>query len=121
MEIFREISSSSQSVVVLPSAIFPQRGVMPAVKSNDDTSCVLPVPPWPTMPTFRMSLVRQLFIKTSIGEDRPAGFRSNPEPGKLKLREENVAAAPGTPWGGAEGPSINPRCGLLTKPSQRQE
>src|SRR5215472_4245661 len=45
MEIFRAISSSSQSVVAVPSATFPQRGVMPAVKSNDDTSCVLPVPP----------------------------------------------------------------------------
>jgi len=31
---------SSQSVGVVPSATFPQRGVMPAVKSNDDTSCV---------------------------------------------------------------------------------
>src|SRR5258708_5226232 len=66
MEIFRATSSSSQSVVVLPSAIFPQRGVMPAVKSNDDTSCVLPVPPWPTIPTFRMSLVRYVFMQTSI-------------------------------------------------------
>src|SRR6266403_6256808 len=65
IEIFRVISSSSQSVVVLPSAIFPQRGVMPAVKSNDDTSWVLPVPPWPTMPTFLMSLVRYVFIQTS--------------------------------------------------------
>ena len=66
MEILRAISSSSQSVAVLPSATFPQRAVMPAVKSNDDTSCVLPVPPWPTMPTFRMSLVWYVFIQTSL-------------------------------------------------------
>src|SRR5882762_1542796 len=65
MEIFLAISSSSQSVAVLPSATFPQRGVIPAVKSNDDTSCVFPVPPWPSMPTFRMSLVRYVFIQTS--------------------------------------------------------
>jgi len=26
-----------------------------------------------------------------------------PAPGKLELREENVAAAPGSPWGGGEG------------------
>src|SRR5260370_28520022 len=65
MEIFLAISSSSQSVEVLPSATFPQRGVIPAVKSNDDTSCVFPVPPWPTMPTLRMSLVRYAFIQTS--------------------------------------------------------
>src|SRR6266446_3976691 len=43
------------------------------------------------------------FHKTSRGEGRPEGFRRRPEPGKLKLREENVAAAPGSPWGGAEG------------------
>src|SRR6267154_2936358 len=65
VEILRAISSSSKSVVVVPSATFPQRGVIPAVKSNDDTSCVFPVPPWPTMPTLRMSLVRYVFIQTS--------------------------------------------------------
>src|SRR5256885_3855608 len=64
-DLFRAISSSSKSVVVVPSATFPQRGVIPAVKSNDDTSCVFPVPPWPTMPTFLMSLVRYVFIQTS--------------------------------------------------------
>jgi hypothetical protein len=58
MDIFLAISSSSQSVVVLPSATFPQRGVIPAVYNNDDTSCVFPVPPWPTMPTLRMSFVK---------------------------------------------------------------
>ena len=45
MDIFRATSSSSQSVVALPSATFPHRGVMPAAYSNDDTSCVFPVPP----------------------------------------------------------------------------
>jgi len=40
------------------SAIFPQRGVIPAVKCNDDTSCVFPGAAVATMPTFRMSLVR---------------------------------------------------------------
>ncbi len=50
-----------------------------------------------------------------MGENRPEGFRSNPEPGKLELREENVAYAPGSPWGGAEGLTNNPWSGLLTK------
>ena len=54
MEILRAISSSSQSVTVFPSATLPSRGVIPAVNSNDDTSWVFPVSPWPTMPTLRM-------------------------------------------------------------------
>src|SRR5258708_32148100 len=62
MEILRAISSSSQSVVVVPSATLPKRGVTPAEYSNDDTSCVFPVPPWPTMPTFLMSLVGYIFM-----------------------------------------------------------
>src|ERR1700685_511244 len=57
MEILRAISSSSQSVTVLPSETFPNRVVIPAVCSNDDTSCVFPVAPWPTMPTFLIDCV----------------------------------------------------------------
>ena len=57
MEILRATSSSSQSVTVEPSETLPSRGVMPAVKSNDDTSWVFPVSPWPTMPTLRIHSV----------------------------------------------------------------
>jgi len=32
----------------------------------------------------------------------------------LELREENVAAAPGPPWGGGEGLTNNPCSDLLT-------
>jgi len=32
----------------------------------------------------------------------------------LELREENVAAAPGSPWGGGEGVTNNPCSDLLT-------
>src|SRR5206468_11003541 len=35
-------------------------------------------------------------------------------PGKLELREEHVAAAPGSPWGGGEGLTNNPCSDLLT-------
>src|SRR5258708_5292597 len=73
MEIFRAISSSSQSVVVLPSAIFPQREV------------------------------------------RPEEIGRGPAPGKLELREENGAAAPGSPWGGGEGRMNRPWSSLLTR------
>src|SRR2546430_17425012 len=46
-----------------------------------------------------------------------------PAPGTLKLREESVAAAPGSPWGGGEGPTNNPWSGLLTRRmlAQRRE
>src|SRR5260370_30598379 len=115
MEIFLAISSSSQSVAVLPSATFVQRGVMPAVKSNDDTSCVLPVQPWPTMPTFRMSLVRYVFMQTSRRRGPSGRNRPQPAPGKLELREESVAPAPASPWGRGEGLFNNPWSGLLTR------
>src|SRR5260370_42329154 len=43
------------------------------------------------------------------------GNGRGPAPGKLKLREENVAAAPRSPWGGGEGLFNNPWSGLLTR------
>jgi hypothetical protein len=33
----------------------------------------------------------------------------------LKLREENVASIPESPWDGGEGPTNNPWSGLLTR------
>ncbi len=48
------------------------------------------------------------------GEVRPAEFGRGPAPGKLELREENVATAPGSPWGGSEGPAKYPWSDLLT-------
>src|SRR2546430_7762270 len=62
------------------------------------------------------TLFRSLFIKTSKGEDCPEGFRRRPEPGKLKLREENVAARPASRWGGAEGLK-----GIVPGPVSRSE
>src|SRR5580704_11953731 len=62
IEILRAISSSSQSVVVEPSLTFPSRGVIPAVNSNDDTSWVFPVSPWPAMPTLRIHSVLYDFM-----------------------------------------------------------
>src|SRR5712664_3522935 len=38
-----------------------------------------------------------------------------PAPGKLELREENVAAAPGSPRDGGEGLTNNPWSALLTR------
>ena len=55
--ILRWISSSSKSVIVLPSSTRSRRLVAPAVNSNAAVSVVLPESPWPTTPTFRMSLV----------------------------------------------------------------
>ena len=57
MVILRSISSSSKSVMVLPSSTRSSRLVAPAVKSSPAVKDVLPEWPWPTRPTFRMSLV----------------------------------------------------------------
>src|ERR1700678_2860093 len=69
MEIFRAISSSSQSVVADPSATLPRRGVIPAANKNDDTSWVLQVSPWPTMPTLRIHAVLYDFINQLTEKD----------------------------------------------------
>ena len=52
----RWTSSSSKSVMVLPSSTRNSLLVAPAVKSNPAVSVVLPESPWPTTPAFRMSL-----------------------------------------------------------------
>ncbi len=57
MLVLRAISSSSKSVTVVPSSTLPNRGTAPAQKSNDETSEVLPVSPWPITPRFRISSV----------------------------------------------------------------
>src|SRR5579863_2363784 len=61
MVILRAISSSSKSVIVLPSSTRRRRFVDPAVKSNPAVSDVFPESPWPTTPTFRMSLPSYVF------------------------------------------------------------
>src|SRR3984893_4505729 len=114
MEIFRAISSLSQSVVVRPSATLPHRGVMSAVYDNDDTSCVFPVPPWPTMPTLRMSLVGSLFRQTSMGRGPPCTLEARAcawlvvlglESAALSLgpakKDEELAKSPGPLSSGA--------------------
>ena len=55
--ILRWISSSSKSVIVLPSSTRSRRLVAPEVNSNPAVSVVLPESPWPTTPTFRRSLL----------------------------------------------------------------
>src|SRR5579859_5540078 len=62
IDIFRATSSSSQSVTAEPSLTLPSRGVIPAVNSNDDTSWVFPVSPWPAMPTLRIHSVLYDFM-----------------------------------------------------------
>jgi hypothetical protein len=57
MLILRWISSSSKSVIVLPSSTRSNRFEAPAVNSNPAVSVVLPESPWPTTPTFRISLL----------------------------------------------------------------
>ena len=57
MVILRWISSSSKSVIVLPSSTRSSRLEAPTVKSNPAVSVVLPESPWPTTPMFRMSLL----------------------------------------------------------------
>src|ERR1051325_6764389 len=59
--ILRWISSSSKSVIVLPSSTRVRRLVAPVVKSIPAVSVVLPESPWPTTPTFRMSLLSYTF------------------------------------------------------------
>src|SRR5215475_11566889 len=78
MEIFRLISSGSKSVVVVPSSTLPSRVTAPAANSIDSTSDVLPIPPWPTTPTFL-----SLAISTVI--DGPP--RKNDAVGKSYQRE----------------------------------
>ena len=50
----RVTSSSSKSVIVVPSSTIPSRLTMPAPNSRADVNCVLPAPLWPTMATLRM-------------------------------------------------------------------
>ena len=55
--IFAGTSSSSKSVIVLPSSTRVRRLVAPVANSNPAVSDVLPESPWPTNATFRMSLL----------------------------------------------------------------
>src|SRR5262245_60688272 len=64
IEIFRLISSGSKSVVVEPSSTFPRRVTAPAANSMASTRDVLPTPPCPTTPTFRI-------LPISIAISRP--------------------------------------------------
>ena len=52
MVICRLISSSSWSMVVVPSMTLPRRFLAPVVKSRASTSEVLPAPRWPTTAMF---------------------------------------------------------------------
>src|ERR1035437_683741 len=63
MVILREISSASKCVIVLPSSTRRRRLVAPAVNSNPAVSVVLPESPWPTTPTFRISLLSETFTE----------------------------------------------------------
>jgi hypothetical protein len=54
-EILRSISSSSKSVVVVPSSTRPRRVTAPATKSIAEVREVLPESPCPMSATFRMS------------------------------------------------------------------
>ena len=57
MVILRAISSSSKSVMVLPSSTRVRRLVAPVVNSRPAARDVFPECPWPTRATFRISLV----------------------------------------------------------------
>ena len=63
MVILRWISSSSKSVMVFPSSTRKRRLVAPEANSIPEVSVVLPESPWPTTPTFRMSLLSYTFTK----------------------------------------------------------
>src|SRR5438876_834583 len=54
MEIFRLISSGSQSVVVVPSSTLPRRVTAPAATRSVSTRDVLPALPCPTTATLRI-------------------------------------------------------------------
>ena len=62
MVILRATSSSSKSVMVLPSSTLRCRSVAPAVKSIAEASDVFPLCPCPIKATFRISDVSKTFM-----------------------------------------------------------
>jgi len=75
MVILRAISSSSKSVMVLPSSTRRRRLLAPEVKSNPAVRVVFPESPWPTTPTFRMSLLSYTFTGYAPGLKRNSNTR----------------------------------------------
>ena len=63
MVIFLDISSGSESVVVLPSSMLPSLSIAPESKSIASTRDVFPAPPCAITATLRILLTSKLAIK----------------------------------------------------------
>src|ERR1051325_1401935 len=75
MEYFRSISSAVESVRAVPSLTEPCRLLVPATNARASTREVLPLAPWPTTATLRISGV----LYTRIAHAAPAGGEENME------------------------------------------
>ncbi len=116
MLIFRRISSSSKSVVVVPSSTRPSRVVAPAQNSRASVSVVLPAAPWATRAMLRIFAVSGRFMvslaipdgvscvygqagPTSRTDPTGLGFLTHPpRPVQEKTPRPVAAGRPGGPW-----------------------
>src|ERR1035438_10727052 len=91
--ILRWISSSSKSVIVLPSSTRRRRLVAPAVNSNPAVSVVLPESPWPTTPTLDRKSTR--LNSSHLGNSHAVfSFKKKSEPDGLRGRLLHFERAP---------------------------
>src|SRR5258708_14942463 len=71
---FCRISTSSWSLVVVPSSIRPSRWIVPVYPSRASTRVVFPLPQWPTSTTLRTLLA------LAVISDRLLELSSQPDP-----------------------------------------